>query len=749
MRYPRYILAVLMLFCTSGLASFAQTDLVWKSLNLPQVVDVRAMAVDDDGGMYAAVLPEGIYYAPPSSDGVPSWSPLGSLFKDAFGGGATPADILSITLSKGTPRVIYAIVGGRRIVRLEPGSNVWKNVSAGFINSDVPVAVVVDSRGNAFCTTRRSGRLGDPGLLYKFDEVAGLWQPQNNVPYYVANITIGRSDALFIGIGHGRVYRSTDAGGNWSLVTESRDAAFPYQPSLVSGPDGDIYVLWRNLWRSTDNGNTWTMISRVPEQPFYGGSLVVVSQDEIYLQIGTASSFYATTDRGVTWTRPALELKAWPVRVLAAGAHSYVAGRGMLLRSIHGSTSWEKVYTAPISQKVFMHAFDEGRGVMMVSHNSWFSISTDGGQSWKTDTALPATLLRVDRKGNLLVGSVATEHIAVGSGGKLLRSTDSGATWIARPLPVAGIIGGIRTIDDIEVDSLGRIYVLITTPNSKTYLMISEDDGATWELRSTGVPAERRTLGLMLDPYGRLYAAVDSAGVFRSSDAGYNWDTMFDITQGRNIARMAFHPSGDVIAIGEHSIVRYDHTTFRTEEQMFPGMTLSDIVISPGGFCVVATSDGVMLSENGRDWTMSANWRKGDDGISGGPNVAALWVDLDEEGIVYAGTREHGVWSARTGGVASAGDRPARLRFDGSLALSPNPAADHLTLRYTAAEGAEATIVLHDLFGRSVRTVPAGHHEPGEMRIDLDLRDLPNGTYIVGVKIGDAIRASAPVVIAK
>lgn len=77
----------------------------------------------------------------------------------------------------------------------------------------------------------------------------------------------------------------------------------------------------------------------------------------------------------------------------------------------------------------------------------------------------------------------------------------------------------------------------------------------------------------------------------------------------------------------------------------------------------------------------------------------------------------------------------------------PVTASDRLVLRYRLQHAGEATIILHDLLGRMVRTVPAGYRGAGEGMIDLDLRDLANGNYIVGMRIGDMIRATAPVVI--
>ncbi len=738
MKSCQHILVALVMLCASGAMLSAQTDISWKSLNGPRAVDVTALALDGEGGLYAGVMREGIYYAPPSSDGKPVWRLLGKGLDESGMNGIVPVRILSIALPREGTGVVYAVFEtsdrARWVYRLLPGSDAWMDVSAGLEQVDA-ATVVVDSRGNAFCTTTQGS--SNPAQLYKFDEVAGAWQAQDRAPASVATLTVGRSDVLFAGIGGGSVFRSTDAGTSWSQLAVAQDSSWSLWPLLASSRNGDLYALWRNLWRSTDNGETWTMI---PNRPPYGVSAMAVDpQGAIYIMASAdmyrETELYVTTDQGANWNRSVLELK--PLAALAAGDRVYAAGNSTLFSSDDGGETWGDAYKGSLRSPISL--FDKAAGIMAACHGIWLSVSTDGGHSWNvgayTHNYLYATALRIDRRGNLLIGA----------GGKLLRSVDSAESWATHSLPLGGIVGTIRTIDDIEVDSLGRIFVLATTSAGQTKLFVSEDDGASWDARTTGVPVERTILGLMLDPYDRLYAAVASAGVFRSADGGYNWDMMSDITQGTTVVTMAFHPSGDVIAIGEHSIVRYNQTTFQADEQTFTGTALRGIAIAKSGYCVVATSDGVLISENGRDWYASYTWHKGEDGVSGGPDVGALCVDVDEEGICYVGTSDHGLWAGQIGVIASAG---ASARAGRSmLSLWPNPASNHLVLQYSLMKGGDAAVVLYDPLGRPIRVLSVGHQAPGDHTADLDLRDLPNGAYIVGITVGDVIRASAPVMV--
>ena len=79
------------------------------------------------------------------------------------------------------------------------------------------------------------------------------------------------------------------------------------------------------------------------------------------------------------------------------------------------------------------------------------------------------------------------------------------------------------------------------------------------------------------------------------------------------------------------------------------------------------------------------------------------------------------------------------------LALQPNPASDQLTVTLPAGWGAERSLVVTDLLGRTIR---AAQPAEDQLQIHFDTRDWPAGTYLI--ELTDGRRdASAKAVVAR
>jgi photosystem II stability/assembly factor-like uncharacterized protein len=111
-------------------------------------------------------------------------------------------------------------------------------------------------------------------------------------------------------------------------------------------------------------------------------------------------------------------------------------------------------------------------------------------------------------------------------------STNGGAEWSAGG-------DGIRSAPAGFFRPGNLIHALVVDPTSPTTLYAatrlgvyrSEDGGATWEARTTGMtdedffPSEYETLSLAVNPATptTLYAGTDGAGLYKTTDGGGNW----------------------------------------------------------------------------------------------------------------------------------------------------------------------------------------------------------------------------------
>jgi len=113
------------------------------------------------------------------------------------------------------------------------------------------------------------------------------------------------------------VWRSTDYGATWMLMTASAGWSAREQHSSVAMPDGSIVLTggWNgsadtsDTWRSTDNGATWTLMnasSGWPARSYHcsaampDGSIVLMGGvDE---KITAKNDIWRSRDNGATWT---------------------------------------------------------------------------------------------------------------------------------------------------------------------------------------------------------------------------------------------------------------------------------------------------------------------------------------------------------------------------------------------------------------------------------------------------------------
>jgi hypothetical protein len=65
------------------------------------------------------------------------------------------------------------------------------------------------------------------------------------------------------------------------------------------------------------------------------------------------------------------------------------------------------------------------------------------------------------------------------------------------------------------------------------------------------------------------------------------------------------------------------------------------------------------------------------------------------------------------------------------MSVYPNPATDHLTIKYNFGNNASASVIIRDIIGKAVYTKDLGKNLSGEKEIKLDVSSLSAGVYFV------------------
>ena len=344
---------------------------------------------------------------------------------------------------------------------------------------------------------------------------------------------------------HHIVMRTADGGRSWRtiarigkdaagrLTARSRDEAW-----LAVSVDDVVPQLPAYYRHTTDGGATWTRSYVCP------GSLGVVNVSPDGTLFGVGGGLSRSTDGGATWTR------------LIGGRFDYWLND---VAAASGSELWAVGWTTPDSPGIY-GGYDGDQGLLF---------RCSDGVTWRRQE-IP--------DGSLLCGvDFADSQVgwAVGWQGRVLRTTDGGTSWVARPTGSNLSIHGVEALDadcavgiawdenaDLESvivrttdggaswsessrpasDSLwamctmspGHLLVVGTHYDPRQCLLLeSTDSGATWSERLIDCPytirdvtsSDSQHAWILASDHSRRMGPAYGTVVLRTTDDGVTWET--------------------------------------------------------------------------------------------------------------------------------------------------------------------------------------------------------------------------------
>jgi photosystem II stability/assembly factor-like uncharacterized protein len=343
------------------------------------------------------------------------------------------------------------------------------------------------------------------------------------------------------------LYRSYDGGQTWEPIA---DLAASQLVTTPDNPDWVYAIVDLEVHRSIDRGDTWSQlpfhdgwrpVARISVAPGYPEVIFAGTNPNPEPDERRPATVLRSTNGGLTWSdlQPSIPESEGGVQALAAVSDQEVwfgSGqglvsdqRGRLYHTAGGGENWTVMglgTTYPEQPRTIAVDPDDPQTVYVGWQNAlnqgftderYFIKSSDGGQSW-TDLWLPSTDTHV---GVVAVSPHDSGFVIAGTGGHLMISADSGATWRQTDYAPYQFL---RLFDhhSLAFDAVD--------PNTfftaqSVGLLKTADRGHTWSLLRSGV-AEVTTNLIAVHPSNpaRIYAgSTQGEGIYTSGDYGCTW----------------------------------------------------------------------------------------------------------------------------------------------------------------------------------------------------------------------------------
>lgn len=440
--------------------------------------------------------------------------------------------------------------------------------------------------GGKFIAVGRRFRGGEETVLRSEDGMKWEWA---NLPSQTGLLTsVSYGGGVFVAVGEKGVLRSED-GKNWERV-----AGVPALATVAFGQGRFIGLAQgRNVFSSED-GHSWTQISSMDISISFWQPHLVFANDRFFV-CDRGRSFLQSTD-GVLWVNRGGKAEMIQDVVFAGEVYLGVGNsNGLIFGSADGG-SWEK--RLGVSKNFRAVASGGGRIVAL----------GDGGVEVRPDVIEPIVFVPPTVVGPVVAGgSLSLEVYGEGSGEIVYRWWRDGVDL--------GVDESVLNLENLTVADSGQYSVVLENEGGSTAYPLGQitvlpappnyglNNSLAW--RRLADQPRRTSIAYGAGRFVAIGAGYGSAtGLWHSAD-GLNW-SLSDARQMRGLRRVIYG-GGKFIAVGEAR--NGEETILYSEDGVNWGWanvlsetgSLTSASFGGGAFVAVG-SQGVLWSEDGRDW---------------------------------------------------------------------------------------------------------------------------------------------------
>ena len=701
-----------------------------------------------------------------SSSGFFRSTDRGASWNISFGAPPFPCD--DIAISTTDPQKVFAARNSSGVWRSTNGGVTFLKLAGGLPTSSVGrVQIAIAPSNGAVLYASYSNTSGALLGIYKSTNGGSTWTKQAAAPNYLGGqgwydhfVVVSPTDANLCiaggvypyGAGTQGVVKTTDGGASWADITAGVDGStlHPDQHYGTFGPDGTLWVANDGgVWKSIDLGAHWINCT---------AGLGIAQFYTVGLHPSDPSAILGgTQDNGTVRSSGSL---AWP---------EVIAGDGG--PAVYESSDPGYYYSTYIRMKELYR---------------W------NGPLFNADVSGPweAAGDRADWCNSPLISDPASPNRILAGTHRVYESLTRGDSWTLISGDLTGTPNGVLRALAVAPASPGMIYA----GSSDGYVQVTVDDGALWNLRNAGLPAQTVT-DIVVDPLlsNHAYLSLDvtsGARVSKTDDAGVAW---VDATGDLPVNLRGMSLAADWRASPERLYLGTDFGVYSSRDggahwllagMGLPNTAVYDLALDNVNSWLVAATHGrsmwrafvdaqaptvtVYAPDGGEAWplgsTRTITWAASD--VSGVDSVKILLST--DSGVSYPTVIASGLpnsgsyaWSVLGPLVSTcrveviAQDHASNTAFDasnadftisgplavgevdaGSVSLAPvrpNPTRTPATIAFTLPHADDVALQVFDLQGRLVRDLERGPRSEGRHTVSWDGHDGAGQRVMSGV----------------
>lgn len=498
-------------------------------------------------------------------------------------------------ITEASDGTLFAVINTSLYTSADKGST-WSTVTVTGWPSGYNARYVTADASNVYVSVQSSGY-----KMLKIPRAGGAAADLTNYPATTTNGSV--VNTFFAGntlvVAHtSLMYTSADQGSNWTSIGFSGNAVFPISDGTTTAicvsKSGSFYI-------SQDGGNSWnnyvipysnSYITGIDKDP-----ASTVSNPVYYASayLSPALKFAGKLIVDPATLPPYINFNWQPLNGPYGGSPSdleiHTTGN---LFAITGSrifkntgTSWS-LFTPSASNggnPVDIEIDPSGNIYILytlVSGQPSIYVSTDGGTSW-TSRAGTFTVSTTTYSGLKMEKMADNSLVVLTSQGRIFRSTNDGASFTNVSSFTNSTFSSSTPI--LKAASYAAIQTF-SGGSSSDGVLISTDNGATWNPSNTGLPIANgiyNITNLSIAPSGDILVTIAEnydatkfsyypSALYRSTNQGASWSKVTTPDAGFFSKRVMAMPNGDYLLTVNSSLARYKSTDQGATWTTLPGV---------------------------------------------------------------------------------------------------------------------------------------------------------------------------------